>query len=353
VKTLLFVDDEQRVLSGLRRQLFGKRGEWEMAFVESGPAALEHLAATPADAVVSDMRMPGMDGAQLLAAVAQRHPRTVRLVLSGHADPDRVQVARASAHRYLLKPCPPEVLQAEVGRALAVRERLDALAWELGDRLWCTPPGAHPAAAAAFLGLAENLDAATVSTELDRQLATDAALRERVEGLLAAAGGPQGRAGLTAVLAVHAFFVFLAGDAPAPRWRRATALARRAAAVAAAEKLPAESVAAATLAALLSSFEEGPGEPAARCEILEWLLPTWGLPDAVTVAVAHRTDPVRCPASCAPVLAALAAAELLLGWADPTAAPGPEREARLSGWLKDRGWTAARERWPAAAALPA
>ncbi len=353
MKSILFVDDEQRVLSGLRRQLFGKRGEWDMAFVESGPAALEHLAATPADAVVSDMRMPGMDGAQLLALVAQRHPRTVRLVLSGHADPDRVQVARASAHRYLLKPCPPEVLQAEVGRALAVRERLDALAWGLCDRLWCTPPGAHPAAAAAFLALAENLDVATVSTELDRQLATDAALRERVAGLLAAAGGPQGRAGLTAVLAVHCFFVFLADDAPAASWRRASALARRAAAVAAAEKLPADAVAAATLAGLLSAIADGPGEAGARCEILEWLLPTWGLPDAVSVAIAHRADPARCPAPFAPVLAAVVAGELLLGWADPAAAAGPEREARLAGWLKDRGWTASRERWPAAAALPA
>jgi len=352
MKRILFVDDEARVLSGLRRQLFGKRSEWDMHFVESGPAALEDLARTPADAVVSDMRMPGMDGAQLLAEVSLRHPRTVRLVLSGHADPDRVQVARSCAHRYLHKPCPPELLQAEVGRALLLRERLDALGWALGDRLWRTPPGASAGAAAAFQALAENLDAGAVGGELERQLAQEPALRERVEALLPGAERG-GRGALQAVLGVRFFLAFLAGDAPEAAWRRALGLARRAAAVAAAEKLAGEAAVAATLAGLLARAAEGPGEPAARREILDWLLPTWGLPDAAVSAVSHRDEPATCPAPHAPALACVAAAELLLGWADPSAAPGPAREALLSGWLKDRGWAASRERWPAAAALPA
>ena len=80
---ILFVDDEPNVLQGLRRMLHPLRHEWEMAFAGSGQEALEHLEHTPCDVVVSDMRMPGMDGAQLLAHIQLQYPHIVRLVLSG------------------------------------------------------------------------------------------------------------------------------------------------------------------------------------------------------------------------------------------------------------------------------
>ena len=64
---ILFVDDEPMVLRGLRRSLHTMQSEWEMVFVESGAAALEAMAQAPFDAVVSDMRMPQMNGAQLLS----------------------------------------------------------------------------------------------------------------------------------------------------------------------------------------------------------------------------------------------------------------------------------------------
>jgi CheY-like chemotaxis protein len=82
-KRLLFVDDEAMVLDGLRRALHGMREGWEMRFVESGAAALEALEKERYDAVVSDMRMPMMDGAQLLEEVKQRYPDMVRMILSG------------------------------------------------------------------------------------------------------------------------------------------------------------------------------------------------------------------------------------------------------------------------------
>ena len=350
MKRILFVDDEIRVLSGLRRQLFARRGEWDMAFAESGPAALDDLARRPADAIVSDMRMPGMDGAQLLARVAQEHPRTARLVLSGHADPDRVQVARSCAHRYLHKPCPPETLQAEVARALTVRESLDRLGWALAHRLWSTPPSNVREAGSAFTALAENADAAAVAAEVDRELAADAVLAARVAALLAGAAPPR-RALLPLILAVrfHEGFLQDAGEAG---WRRATALAARAAAVAGAENTPVEAALHAATAAVLLPLAEARDEPAARREILEYLLPTWGFADPVIAAVAHRGEPAGCPAPHAPTLALLAAAELLLGWSDPSRAAAPERQACLEAFLKDRGWAATRERWPAAAALP-
>ena len=61
------------------------RGEWHMEFASSAAAALEILAEGPFDAVVTDMRMPGMDGAALLEEVKRRHPHMVRIVLSGQA----------------------------------------------------------------------------------------------------------------------------------------------------------------------------------------------------------------------------------------------------------------------------
>ena len=118
---ILFVDDEPNILSGLRRQLHVQRAAWEMQFVGSGDEALATLARWPADIVVSDMRMPGMDGAELLRQVRARWPAAVRLVLSGHAD--RVDLLRSvhHAHQYLTKPCDPCVLRAVVERVMRLR----------------------------------------------------------------------------------------------------------------------------------------------------------------------------------------------------------------------------------------
>ena len=63
---VIFVDDEPNILSGLRRLLRPLRDEWDMIFVETGQQALDSLAEAPCDIIVSDMKMPGMDGAQLL-----------------------------------------------------------------------------------------------------------------------------------------------------------------------------------------------------------------------------------------------------------------------------------------------
>jgi HD-like signal output (HDOD) protein/CheY-like chemotaxis protein len=124
-KRVLFVDDEAMVLQGLQRMLRPMRNDWDMEFVESGAVALERLAAAPADVVVSDMRMPGMNGAQLLTEVMRRFPKTVRIILSGHADHDLVLKAVGSTHQYLNKPCEPEVLKATVQRAVALGDSLE------------------------------------------------------------------------------------------------------------------------------------------------------------------------------------------------------------------------------------
>jgi DNA-binding NarL/FixJ family response regulator len=100
----LFVDDEPRVLDGLRRSLRSKRGVWDMAFATDGAEALELLGQAQYDVVVSDMRMPGMDGAELLTNVSKRHPEVARVVLSGHIDADSVFKVAVAGHRFLSKP---------------------------------------------------------------------------------------------------------------------------------------------------------------------------------------------------------------------------------------------------------
>lgn len=124
MKTLLFVDDEPRVLQGLQRQLHPMRSEWSMHFMDGAARALEFMASHPVDIVVSDMIMPGMDGAQLLTEVAKRHPQTVRIILSGHAEREAVLRLVGPAHQYLSKPCDADELRKAIVRAFALRDLL-------------------------------------------------------------------------------------------------------------------------------------------------------------------------------------------------------------------------------------
>ncbi len=117
--SVLFVDDEPRVLDGLRRMLRGMRNEWKMTFVTSGEQALEELATNHYDIVVSDMRMPGMDGATLLTEVWKRYPEVSRVVLSGQADREMILRSIEATHQYLSKPCEPERLIATISQCLA------------------------------------------------------------------------------------------------------------------------------------------------------------------------------------------------------------------------------------------
>jgi HD-like signal output (HDOD) protein len=123
-KRILFVDDEANILAGLRRMLRSMRHEWDMHFALSGPEALELMGRQPFAVVVSDMRMPGMDGAQLLHQVMQRHPQTVRIVLSGQADREAILQAVGPIHQYLSKPCDADTLKETLLRACALDERL-------------------------------------------------------------------------------------------------------------------------------------------------------------------------------------------------------------------------------------
>jgi putative nucleotidyltransferase with HDIG domain len=132
---IVFVDDELKILQAMGRSFHSMRNEWNMEFLSSGAAALESLARVPADVIVSDMRMPVMDGWQLLAEVKKLYPQTVRLVLSGHADPSSVMLAVGTAQLYLAKPCESGSLKAAIVQTQMLRQLLssDRLALLVGE----------------------------------------------------------------------------------------------------------------------------------------------------------------------------------------------------------------------------
>ncbi len=98
-----------------------------MVFAQGGDAALSACERTEFDVVVSDMRMPGMDGAQLLQRIKRRDTRKheIRIVLSGHADRQAVMRALPVAHQYLSKPCDAEVLRGVIARALTLQRLMN------------------------------------------------------------------------------------------------------------------------------------------------------------------------------------------------------------------------------------
>ncbi len=121
---VLFVDDDPLILAGLKRLMRRFAQDLQAEFVTSGLEALTLLSQQPFDAIVSDMRMPGMDGAELLYRVRTEHPDMVRLILSGQSPQESMFRALGPAHRFLSKPCRPTELLAFLNRALAIRDRL-------------------------------------------------------------------------------------------------------------------------------------------------------------------------------------------------------------------------------------
>jgi HD-like signal output (HDOD) protein/CheY-like chemotaxis protein len=116
LKRILFVDDDPLVLALLRRQLRPQQAEWDMEYAEGAMEALAVMGRQPVDVVISDLRMPGMNGAELLQEAMRRHPQTIRLILSGEIDPRLVLHCVGCAHQFLAKPFDLEALRTTIQR---------------------------------------------------------------------------------------------------------------------------------------------------------------------------------------------------------------------------------------------
>lgn len=125
MRRVLFVDDDPMLLAGLRNALRRYRNEWDMTFVCGGREGRAAVEAERFDALVSDVRMPDVDGQEVLRAARQHSPDTVRIVLSGQTDPADAARLVDLAHRYVAKPVSSALLFEVVEGACSRRDLLE------------------------------------------------------------------------------------------------------------------------------------------------------------------------------------------------------------------------------------
>jgi len=326
---IVFVDDEPDVLQATRRSLREMRHEWSMEFASSGAAALEELAKTPADVIVSDMRMPGMDGWELLAEVKKLYPQTVRLVLSGHADARSIMRAVGTAHQYLAKPCENGALKAAISQTYMLRGLLssDRLA-QLAGRV-----DTLPSAPRAFQQILTCLQRPTASVaDAAKIIARDVAMTANVIKLVNSAffGSRQpvstadravaylGLDTLGALVLGHGVFksgvtTGIEGFSLERLWQHSLDAAATARTVALCQKLPQAKADEAFLGGMLhdvgkvvfaSRFSVTDNSPASvddalaqmeayHAEVGAYLLGLWGFPNSIVEAVAFHDSPSR------------------------------------------------------------
>ncbi|MDB5312817.1 MAG: hypothetical protein JWO38_7019 [Gemmataceae bacterium] len=385
---VLFVDDEPNILDGLRRTLRPLRREWDMRFAGGGAEALTVMAAEPVDVLVTDMRMPGMDGDELLARVRRQHPLVVRMVLTGQCTREAVLRLVPLAHGVFSKPCDPDVLTAAVRRACALRDLLHsppllALVGRLGSLP--TPPVLYTR----ILAELERPDGSIA--EIGKVVAGDVGLSAKLMqmanssmlGLRRPVPTPAQAVQVLGIETTKALVLVsevLTRYDPVPlrpfsiddMWDHSRAVATLAGRIAHAEA-GSGAAAEARLAGLLhdvgrlalasqqpesykavlgAAGRDGAQLIAAEREVLgathaevgAYLLGLWGLPPALVEAVALHHDPTRCPDSGFVPLVAVHAAEALLAPDEggPLSAEYLERLGlgdRLARWaeLRDGG----------------
>lgn len=129
MRRILFVDDEQRVLDGFKRSLHIYRDQWEMTFEPSAEKALSFLDSNPPsqqiDVIISDIRMPEMDGVTLLKKVQDKHPGIVRIILSGYTEMESALQSVPVAHQFLNKPCEAQKVKEIIERAFELQSTLN------------------------------------------------------------------------------------------------------------------------------------------------------------------------------------------------------------------------------------
>jgi HD-like signal output (HDOD) protein/ActR/RegA family two-component response regulator len=121
-KRILFVDDEPDIL--LVYEMMFKGQDWKMDFAENGFKALEMMARTSYDAIISDMRMPRINGAQLLNETTRLHPHAARFIISGYAERELVLECLRGTHQFLSKPFEVGDLKTKVLRSMEANEWL-------------------------------------------------------------------------------------------------------------------------------------------------------------------------------------------------------------------------------------
>ena len=128
-KRILFVDDESMLLEMYRLVFEQEKADWDIAFAPGAREALEMMEEEPFDVVISDMRMPGMSGADLFQEIMRRYPKTSRLLMSGYSDQEQVAKCLGATHQFIAKPFDIKLLKTTIWRVCA----LDG--WLLSEKL--------------------------------------------------------------------------------------------------------------------------------------------------------------------------------------------------------------------------
>jgi len=174
---VLFVDDEPQVLHGLRDMLRKKRKVWDMTFVPGGEEALELLRTQSYDVLVSDMRMPGVDGATLLQFAHENHPKMIRIILSGHTEMEAAMRVVPVAHQFVMKPCSPQGLASVITRA----QKTQQLITDDDIRFFCGRMSQLPVLPSSYNALSKALvDENTGAPEVAKILADDIGMTAKV-----------------------------------------------------------------------------------------------------------------------------------------------------------------------------
>jgi HD-like signal output (HDOD) protein/CheY-like chemotaxis protein len=360
MKRILFVDDEAKILDGLRRSLRNLRGQWEMVFADGGVAALRECASRPFDVVVSDARMPGMEGSEFLGKVRNLYPDSARIILSGQCSRNSVLRCVAVAHQFLSKPCEPGTLTSALQRLCEIRDSFhDGPArGAISCVRWL------PSRATICQELSEQIESPTASIErVATIVARDVGMSAKVVQLVSSGffGTPQrvsSPAQAVKLLGLETFKAMLASysafhtDSTSDQEESLRALAAHSLAVAEAAKQIAETltddrtlIGDAYLAGFLhligtlvvAGRNQGEPDPGG------YLAALWGLPNPVVQAIAHYRTPRNCPDPPSVPLAAVHVANALRKGPDDAA---DEAVGFLDlGYLQSCGWAAHLDDW--------
>jgi HD-like signal output (HDOD) protein len=180
-QTVLFVDDDRTLLTGLQRMLRPMRAEWETIFISDPTEAVRAIKDTCFDVVVTDMRMPSIDGARLLGEVRNVCPHSVRIVLSGQAEIDVVLRAVQHAHQYISKPCEADVLKEIIRQACNLKGAIGSVALkEFIAQVRCLPVDLDAAQEVLRMLEGESQDKAAISALISSDLGMSSKLFQLV-----------------------------------------------------------------------------------------------------------------------------------------------------------------------------
>ena len=123
-KQIIFVDDDIFVLKGYQRSLEPFAEDWDVYFCTTGQEALTIISRQPIDAIITDLRMPGMSGIELLEKVIQQFPAIIRMVISGYIEESSAYRAASLAHQLMAKPCDIQTIYSAVEDTCHLRDAL-------------------------------------------------------------------------------------------------------------------------------------------------------------------------------------------------------------------------------------